>query len=108
MPSGAPDPHRGEERIHAAAMSSGGAAQRDHLGGIEAVPQARPGAAGTTFDGARTRAQAAMQTAAAVLHRRLAAAAAGARMGATAGSGQEIAGAGAVPQATSAVWRKAQ
>jgi hypothetical protein len=32
MPSGAADLHRGEERIHAAAMGSGGAAERDHLG----------------------------------------------------------------------------
>jgi hypothetical protein len=32
MPSGAADPQRREERIHAAAMGSSGAAQRDHLG----------------------------------------------------------------------------
>jgi hypothetical protein len=32
MPSGAPDPQPSEERIHAAAMGSGGAAQGDHLG----------------------------------------------------------------------------
>jgi hypothetical protein len=32
MPSGAAHPDRGEERIHAAAVSSGGAPERDHLG----------------------------------------------------------------------------
>jgi hypothetical protein len=32
MPSGAAHPDRGEERIHAATMSSSDAAERDHLG----------------------------------------------------------------------------
>jgi hypothetical protein len=107
MPSGAPDPQPGEERIHTAAMSSGGAAQGDHLGGIEAVLQAGAGAAGAALGGARSGARPAMHPATAVLHRWLAAAAAGAGLGAAARRGQEIAGLGTVPQAASAVWRKA-
>ena len=107
MPSGAVRPHRRDERIHGATERGAGAAQGDHLGRIEAVLQARASAAGAPLGGTRPGAQAAMHPATVVLHRRLAAAAAGAGMGAAARGGQEIAGLCAVAQAAAAIGRQA-
>jgi len=100
MPSGAA---AAQEGVHAAEL--GAALSHEGAGGgrVKAVLQARAGAAGTTLGGARSGAEAAMHPTTAVLHRRLAAAAAGAGMGAAARGGQEIAGLGAVAQASAAV-----
>jgi hypothetical protein len=105
MPSGAADFHRGEERVHAAAVGCRGAAQGRGLGRVEAMGAAGGGAAGASLGRAWTGAETAMHPAAAVLHGRLATAAAGAGMSAATGRGQEIAGTGAVPQAAAAAGR---
>ena len=68
MPGGAADLHRGEERVHAATVGCGGAAQGDHLGRVEAVGAADGGAAGAPRGGARAGAEPAMHPAAPVLH----------------------------------------
>ena len=96
-----------EEGADAAEMGAAFRHQGAGGGGIGAMLQARTGAAGAAFDGARACAQAAMQAAAAVAHGRLPAAAAGAGAGAAAGRGQEIAGTGAVPQPAAAGRRQA-
>jgi hypothetical protein len=103
MPSGAADLQRGEERVHAAAIGSAGAAQGDHVGRVETVEAAGGGAAGATCDCAGAGAEAAMHPAAAVLHGRLAAAFAGAGPGAAARGGQKVAGRGAIAEPATAV-----
>jgi len=106
MPSGAAHLHRGEERVHAAAVGSGAAAQGDHLGRIEAVGAAGGGAAGTPLGRPRAGAETAMHPAATVLHGRLAAAFAGAGASAAAGSSEEVAGRRAVPETAAPVGRQ--
>ena len=98
MPSGAADPQRRDERAHAAAIGSAGAAQGHRLGRIEAVGATGGGAAGAALGRARAGAEAAMHPAAAVLHGRLAAAFARAGPGAAARGGEEVAGRGTVPE----------
>jgi hypothetical protein len=107
MPSGAADHQRREERVHAAAVGGAGAAQRDHLGRVEAVGAAGGGAAGAPLGRARTGAEPAMHPAAPVLHRRLAAAFAGAGVNAAAGRGEKVAGRRGVPEPAAAVGRQA-
>src|SRR5262249_43770039 len=104
MPSGDAD---SEEGAHAAEVGAAFGRQRAGGGRIEAVLQARAGAAGATLGGAGPRGQAARQAAAAVAHGRLAAAATGAGVGAAAGRGQEIAGPGAIAEAAGPVGRQA-
>src|SRR5882724_2236956 len=75
-------------------------------GRIAAVLAAGGGAAGAALGRPGSRTQAAMQAAAAVLHGRLAAAAAGASTDPAAGSGQKIAGCSAVAEPAAALcWR---
>jgi hypothetical protein len=100
MPSGGAP---AEEGADAAEMGAAFRHQSAGGGGIGAMPQAGASAAGTTFDGARARAQAAMQPAATFAHGRLATASAGASVGAAAGCGQEVSRLGAVAQTTAAV-----
>jgi len=105
MPSGAGADESGEG-ADAAAVGAGGGPERTHIGGIAAVYQARAAGAGEAFGRARARAEAAMETAAAGLHGRLAALAAAAGAGAAARGGQEIAWAVAILQATAAIGRE--
>jgi hypothetical protein len=98
MPSGAAHLQRREERVHAAAVGSAGAAQGDHLGRVEAVGAAGGGAAGAPLGRARAGAEPAMHPAAPVLHGWLAAAGARAGVRAAARGGEEVAGRGAVPE----------
>src|SRR5690242_20416025 len=81
-----------QQRLDAAGAPGGGAAQVDDLGRIGAVRAAGGAAAGEAGSGARSRALAAVETAAAVGHRRLAAAGAGTRLGAAARGRQVVAG----------------
>ena len=90
MPSGGAG--AGEERAHAAELGAGGAAEGGDLGRAGAVLPAGPAAAGEAGHRARAGAEAAVETAAAVAHGRLAAFAAAAGAGAAAGCGEEIAG----------------
>jgi len=106
MPSGAADLQCGEERVHAPAIGSARAAQGEHFGRVEAVDAAGGGAAGAPLGRARTGAEPAMHPAAAVLHGRLAATAAGPGIGAAARGGQKVAGRGTVPESTAAVGRE--
>jgi hypothetical protein len=101
------DLHRGEDRLHAAAVGCRGTAQGRGLGRVEAMGAAGGGAAGASLGRARAGAKTAVHPAAAVLHGRLAATAAGAGMSAATGRGQEIAGTGAVPQMAAAGGRQA-
>jgi len=107
MPSGAADLQRVNDRVHAAATGSAGAAQSHHLGRIEAVGEAGAAAALAARGRARAGAEAAMHPAAAILHGRLAAGAAAAGAGAAAGRGQEVARTGAVAEPAAAVRRQA-
>ena len=77
-------------------MGGGGAAQVDDLGRVAAMGAAGAATFGEAGGGARTRALAAMEAAAAVRHRWLATGGAGPRAGAAARGGQEIAGGVAV------------
>jgi hypothetical protein len=107
MPSGAAALQRGEERVHAAAIGSPGAAQGDHLGRIETVRAAGGSAAGAPLGCARAGAKPAMHSAAPVRHGRLATAFARAGPGAAARRGEEVAGRGTIPEPATAIRRQA-
>jgi hypothetical protein len=107
MPSGRAGLQRADERVHVAATGSAGSAQGHHLGRIKAMGEAGAAAALAAFGRARAGAEAAMHPAAAVLHGRLAAGAAGPRASTAAGRGEEVAGFGAVLQPAAPVRRQA-
>src|SRR5882724_558991 len=93
---------RAEQGAQAAMGGRRGGAERDDLGRAQAVDEAVAAGTRPAGFGARARALAAVEAAAAVGHGRLAAAAAGARAGAAARRGQEVAAGVAVVEAASA------
>src|SRR5580765_1418478 len=104
MPSGAAA-HQGGQGVDAAVVCAGGDTEGADLGRVAAMSEAGAAATLAALGRARAGAQAAMHPAAAVLHGRLAAGAAGAGAGAAPGRGQEVARPGAVPEAAAAVGR---
>src|SRR5690349_14590011 len=96
MPSGAGN---GIEGAQTAGRVDGAGAQADEFGAAVAVGETCGLGATAAFGGARAGAEAAVQTAAAVLHGGLATWAAGPRAGAAAGGAEIVAGGVAVLQA---------
>ena len=106
MPSG--EAGFGQDGADAAELGACGAAEGNDLGRAGAVFPAGAAAAGETLGGTRSRAEAAVQTAAAVGHGRLAARAAAPGAGAATRRRQEIAGTVAVLQPAAAIGRETQ
>jgi hypothetical protein len=88
----------GEEELHAAGGAGGGGTEVDDLGGAAAMDEAGGAGIAQALRGARAGAEAAVEAAAAVGHRGLAAAGAGARGGAAARCGAVVASRVAVLQ----------